>query len=67
MSDTADRPNERGERVPLGVPIELGHGDFEDSFEMACDMDDEGVALVCDVEDNQRWEAYEFNWRKLED
>jgi hypothetical protein len=33
MSDTADRPNERSERVPLSIPIELGHGDFEDSFE----------------------------------
>jgi hypothetical protein len=33
MSDTSDRPNERSERVPLSIPIELGHGDFEDSFE----------------------------------
>jgi hypothetical protein len=33
MADTTDRPNERSERVPLSIPIELGHGDFEDSFE----------------------------------
>jgi hypothetical protein len=32
MADTADRQNERGERVPLAIPIELGHGDFEDAF-----------------------------------
>jgi hypothetical protein len=43
-----------------------GECDEEDDFRMLCDLENDDEALACEVDDNMRWEVYDFAWRKVE-
>ena len=45
----------------------FGSCDPEDDFRMRCDFASEEDTMSCEADDSERWEAYEFSWRKLED